>query len=367
MRPVSWIFALALTGCAVQLPNNQVEKNAFTPDARPHLTGLRITDAITGTVEISKAGENWTISESGFPVDSEKINPALELIFNLAGQQKNAVGSTKNQDDVEAYGLTLDRAKIVDLIFGKHEMRLRLGMAGENFETTYWSRENEDGIFQADNNRAWGLSAMPDYWKSRNVIPKFGPGNDLKELSVSWIDSSQKSQSYRLVRVGLDSAMVIGQDTLGVTPLKAVELIGRARQLLADDFPLAFERERLDSARLENSPLVSVEIVLENGERLSTYAFKGDAEHYYAANPSGHLVKVLKWRFKALMVSNASLTSGIQLGPEEDDGTESYKVAPGFGIFMPHFHSLKEKADQAKDEQGDPKHDHDHAEGDHGH
>src|SRR5690606_29611056 len=148
-----------------------------------------------------------------------------------------------------------------------------------------WSRENEDPIFQADTNRAWGLSADPSYWKSRNVLPKFGPGNDLRELNVSWIDSGQISHSYRLVRVGIDSAMVIGKDTLGVTPLKAVELIGRARQLLADDFLQPSEREKSDSALNADPPLVRVEIVLEDGERLGTYAVKGDAEHYYAANP----------------------------------------------------------------------------------
>lgn len=362
MMLVRCIFALAMTGCAVHLPKSHGDKIAFNPDARQNLTGLRIMDAVTGTAEIAKVGEEWVIPESGFPVDPEKINTALEHLFGLASHKGQRVAGLKGANEEEAYGLTLDRAKFVDLIFGKHEMRLRLGMAGEDYETTYWTREKEDGIFRASNNRVWGISAAPSYWKSRVVIPQFGPGNDIRELNVSWIDSAQNWQSYRLVRVGADSAIVIGQDTLGVVPQKARELIVHTRQFLADDFILDSEVEKPGSSRQGDIPLASVEVVLENGDRIGTRAFKGDDEHYYATNPSGYLVKVYKWRFKALLVSKASLTSGVQLGPAEDDGTEGHFMPPGFGVFMPHFHNLKEKSHPAEDE-----HDHDHSQHGHGH
>jgi hypothetical protein len=352
MMLVLWICGIVLIGCAAHSTNTQAGKIDLTPDARRNLTGLRITYDMTGSIEIAKVGEKWIIAKNGFPVDPEKINSALDLVFGLANQPSRLVASKKNPEKLEAYGLTLDRAKIVDLIFGKQEVRLRLGTAGDDFETTYWSQENGDGIFQARNNLAWGLSAIPAEWKSRVVLPQFGPGNDLKELNVSWFDSMKSKQSYRLVRIGLDSAVIIEKDTVGVPRIKALELIGHARQFMADDFFLASEEEKQVSTRHDDSTLISVTVVLENGNRLSTHAIKGDGEYYYASNPSGHWVKVLKWRFEDLMVAKASLTSGIPLGPEQHDGTESPLLPNGFGVFMPHQDDSKEKSENAENKLG---------------
>lgn len=348
---VRWICVFALSGCAAHSPAIHADKITFTSDARRNLTGLRIMHGMTGMVEIAKVGDKWVFAENGFPVDPRKINSTLDMLFGLANQQGRSVALKKSPEALEAYGLTLDRAKIVDLIFGKQELRLRLGMAGEDFETTYWSPEKGDGIFQAGNNRTWGISAIPSYWKSRVVLQEFGPGNDIKELTVSWIDSAGNNQTYHLVRVGLDSAVVIGEDTVGVPRKKAMEVIGHARQFIADDFLPSTEEEKRASARLDDTALISVLAVSENGDRQGTRAIKGDAEHYYALNPTGHWVKVLKWRFKDLMVTNASLTSSIPMGPEEDDGTDSHVLPPGFGVFMPHHHDSKEKSDHT---------DHDH-------
>jgi hypothetical protein len=351
MMLVCWICAIILSGCAVHSPNIQADKITFTADARRNLTGLRIMHDMTGSVEITKVGEKWVIAESDFPVDDERINSALDLVFGLANQPGRLVTSKKNPEMLEAYGLSLDRAKIVDLIFGKQEIRLRLGTAGENFETTYWTQEERDGIFQASGNLAWGIAATPAYWKSRVVLPQFGPGNDIKELNVAWVDSANGDQSYRMVRVGLDSAILVGNDTLGVPRKKALELIGHARQFVVDDFFLSSEEEKQISARHNDPTLISVTVVLENGDRLGTHAIKGDGEYFYATNPSGHWVKVLKWRFEDLMVAKASITSGIPLGPEQADGTESALLPNGFGVFAPHQDDSKQKSEPTEDKQ----------------
>lgn len=353
--PCCWIAAAALLwGCAVPRP-----LPAAFPDEvrREDLAGIRIAHDLLGEVNLERVDGNWLVIPDRIPADTATLREALDRIFSLHARDPVATAG-HDPDSLEAFGLDPGRAVSVRLDFGPARRRvgLSIGRNPDSPRTTYWLQEGRDVVHRVEGSDAHALPVGRKAWLSRKLFPGFIGERDIAELRVEWTDATGARVFYHLARVAIDSLVVVEPAGHGGVPRrKSAEILGRSRQLVADDFPDpsdVFARAR--AAR----PAVSIRILAQDGARHELHTIGEDDAWYYVRLPAGGVALLYRWRLRDLMVPLDDLTAPIPFGPEPDDGFVEPPPPPHTGVLMPHFHDFPVGGHEDGDEHPDDHADH---------
>jgi hypothetical protein len=268
------------------------------------------------TAALIKGDAGWVLARDGFPVNPSSIEAALQDLGTLASKSRpyplkgvrKTASRAKEVQWTEASGKTFGIQVLEQLSASRFESdtsRWRhdttatghheLWIEGE--DSTVWKYSGSSKTSLAEGTFGWVSARLLD-WKDRALLPDFYPEN-IRSLSVDWVDASGKIVHYRLERDRTTGVRVIEPRLVPLSNRNAAQLYDRANQFAVDAFVPTDER---DSANWGlDTPSMRLAITLWEGLTYTVTAGKARNEYRYVRHPHHpRPVLVLDARFAPL-------------------------------------------------------------------
>jgi len=160
-----------------------------------------------GETVLERKDGKWKLQSSGYPVDSTKLNSALDSLVEL--KLTTMVSASK---DFDRYGMGKDQAIRVKAFAGDSEVRsLTLGKVASTYRHTFLRLSNDDRVFHA----AGSLRSRFEYaaagWRDKTVLA-FTPD------TISSLDLQTEKQAAAFTRKAVSLGKTEKKDEKGEVP-----------------------------------------------------------------------------------------------------------------------------------------------------
>lgn len=251
------------------------------------LKKIRI-NSVSDHVELLLKDGKWLVSPSNFPADTTKVSEVLTALKSL--QSADIV--SRNPERLGEYGLdsmTTHKVELLDqsdkplasLYIGKH--------SSIDFSSTFWKRAENPDVFRTPGSFSYSFSGNTESWKDHKLYAFEKP--DVRELEVTWIDSSNKVQHWKVVSKGNDMWEMVAPKPGKANAAKLGTMASRFATLTIDEFVKA------DSiVPIPDSTRLLIKVTLNNGKSHELKAHEIETSDYLTHPSQPVQIKLANWR-----------------------------------------------------------------------
>jgi hypothetical protein len=281
------------------------------------------------SVSLIRSGGRWIDAADSFPADAAKLTAVLRQILKV--QDNERVSLLNDSTRLAEYGLSSAEAKRVEwtLSDGTRSTILLGKTSGTDYNSTYWKRPGEAGVYRTPGNFTYDIPVRPMDWRERNLFPAFGH-EEVKFVEVEWADTAGVRTRYGLERA--DSGYVMTEPVSlkgsAIPAANGLRVFEQASRLVADEF-VEPDDPFLSIAGLD-SGIVVVRIGMKSGEVRTLAAGNEIGSMHYARHPRepDFVIKIARSRLDVFRKTPDQLMSPSPSRATEGSGVPEAVTVP---------------------------------------